>query len=291
MRILTMLVRHGTDAYQSAVEDVSTLFARQMPSVEWDLLVIDNSLPEDYKEEIGSNHTLIGGSNAQREFSSWDSGVKHLGDGLLNYDLINLATADFRELNPFYLNRVNAETLQLAFSTDSFANFGRNFVERYVVGHIDYYNDLIPVFGKPFQAWLKSSFLFLVPDDVKTLGSLVSIADPAAVFTGDPAAPFRIEAPLPDNYKQHMLKTIAGSYISAETLPSFQNKVLQILNEQLLSVRLRAQGCAMLDGSWLSTRAESLLLTNDPLGFVPRWISQVTTAGIRLPFCENSTAA
>ena len=294
MRIITLLVRHGTEKYPTAIEDVAALFSRQMPAVEWELLVIDNALPEDYRENLGPNRTLIGGPNDHWEFSGWDSGLKFLGERLDAYDPVNLATSSFGNLNPFYLDRINEETLQLAFTTDSFANFGRHIVERYVVGHIDYYNDLINIFGRPCQAWLKDSFLFLQPAELKKLGSLVSVNDEiaAAVFSGDPAAPFRAEAPLPESFKQHMLQSLAGDApLLTETLPSFRSKILQVLNEHLLTIRLRAQGCAMLDGSWLATRAETLLPMQQPLGFVPRWISQVTTAGIRLPFCEDSTAA
>lgn len=297
MRIITLLVRHGTEKHSTAIEDIAALFSRQMPAVQWDLLVIDNALPEDYRQDMGPNRTLIGGSNAHWEFSAWDSGIKFLGERLDTYDLVNLATASFGDLNPFYLDRINEETLQLAFTTDSFANFGRHIVERYVIGHIDYYNDLINIFGRPCQAWLKDSFLFLQPTELKKLGSLVSINEEitALVFSGDPAAPFRVDAPLPENFKQHLLQSLAGDApllpLSPDTLPLFQSKALQVLNEQLLTIRLRAQGCAMLDGSWLATRAETLLPMEQPLGFVPRWISQVTTAGIRLPYCEDSSAA
>jgi len=297
MRIITLLVRHGTEKYPTAIEDIAALFSRQMPAVQWDLLVIDNALPEDHRQDIGPNRTLIGGSNAHWEFSGWDSGIKFLGERLDTYDLVNLATASFANLNPFYLDRINEEALQLAFTTDSFANFGRHIVERYVIGHIDYYNDLINIFGRPCQAWLQDSFLFLQPAELKKLGSRVSINDEiaAVIFSGDPAAPFRVDAPLPENFKQHLLQSLAGdaplSPLSPDTLPWFQSKVLKVLNEQLLTIRLRAQGCAMLDGSWLATRAETLLPMEQPLGFVPRWISQVTTAGIRLPFCEDSSAA
>ena len=43
MRILTLLVRHGTDKFPGAIDDVAALFARQFHEVEWDLIVIDSN--------------------------------------------------------------------------------------------------------------------------------------------------------------------------------------------------------------------------------------------------------
>ena len=68
MRILTLLVRHGTDKFPGAIDDVAAVFARQLPEVEWDLIVIDNKLAEDYEEVLAPHRLLIGGSNAMREF-------------------------------------------------------------------------------------------------------------------------------------------------------------------------------------------------------------------------------
>jgi hypothetical protein len=288
MRFLTLMVRHGADKYSTAIEDVSGLFARQLPSVDWDLVVIDNTLPEGHEEQLGPNRTLIGGSNAQWEFSSWDNGIAHVGSRLADYDLVNLATASFRRLNPRYLNRIDEDILRLAFF-----NGAEDFLAgRYVIGHIDYYNDVVVIFEKPSQAWFRSAFLLLPPDELQTLGSLVSVTDEAALFSEEPAAPFREDAPLSLNFQKYLLESLTRNRaLTADTLPIFQRHVVQLLNEHLLTSRMRGQGCTILDGSWLATRAESLLPVNEPLGMTPRWMSQVTTAGIRLPVSEDSSAA
>jgi hypothetical protein len=83
MRVLTLLVRHGTAAYEQALDEIEALFARQFPRVDWDLVVVDNTLPEHHRESLGSNRALIGGSNDQWEFSSWVAALGILaGDSL-----------------------------------------------------------------------------------------------------------------------------------------------------------------------------------------------------------------
>lgn len=280
MRIVTLLVRHGTAKYDSAGDDIKALFLRQMPQVDSDLVIIDNTLPEDYEEVLDQSCVLIGGSNAQWEFSSWDDGIAHLGRRLAEYDLVHLATSAFRKLYTRYLDRIDSEMLHLVLRRGA------------AVGHVDYYNEPIMVLGRQSQAWLRSSFLFLPPAELKILGSLVSVAEQAALFTGNPVAPFRSDAPLSENYRQYLLDWLTGDgtgqgvqwhsrfALSTDTLAFFQSKVVEILNEHVLSIRLRAQGCAMVDATWLATRAKTLVPKGQPLGPIPSWRRQVTSRDI-----------
>lgn len=276
MRILTLLVRHGTDKFPSAVDDVAILFARQLPQVELDLVVIDNKLPEDYEKVLGPTRLLIGGSNAQREFSAWERGLTVVGRRLYDYDFVNLATEAFRTLYTPYLGRFSTEMLQPMLCRGA------------AVGHIDYYNDPIFILGRHSQAWLRTSFLFLPPAELKLIGSLVSVSESGALFSGDPQSPFRPDAPLSENYRQYLLDWLTGEgtgqgvewhsrfALSSETLPLFENKTIAILNEHMFSIRLRAQGCAMVDATWLDTQVKKLAEKGCPLGAIPSWRVQLT---------------
>ena len=80
---------------------------------------------------------------------------------------------------------------------------------------------------------------------------------------------FRPSAPLSANYQKYILDWLTGNGtgqgvewhsrfgLTPESLPFFEAKASAILNEQMLSVRLRAQGCALLDATWLATRLRS----------------------------------
>jgi hypothetical protein len=276
MRIATLLVRNGTSKYNNAVEDVASYFASQMPLVDWDLVVIDNALPEQHEERLGENRVLIGGSNAQWEFSAWDTGIAYVGRRISGYDLIHLATSAFRTLYTRYLDRIDFKALRSVLCRAA------------GVGHIDYYNEPVKVLGRQSQAWLRSSFLFLPPAELKMLGSLVSVAEATALFSGNPAEPFRDDAPLSQNYRRYLLEWLTGEgtgqgvqwhsrfALSEETLGWFQSKVIAILNEHMLSIRLRAQGCAMVDATWLAAHIKTLKPTDQHRGQIPGWRTQVT---------------
>jgi hypothetical protein len=132
------------------------------------------------------------------------------------------------------------------------------------IGHIDCYNEPIRVRTYQAQHWMRSCFLFLPPAEVKALGSLVSIADGRPFFSGDPDAPFRADAPLDRQYREYITTWLTGAgvgqgvtwhstfMLTPETLDAFEQKARAILNEQLLSIRLQARGCRLVDVTWLS---------------------------------------
>ncbi len=81
MRILTVLARHGVDKYSGAEEDIQGLFARQLPRVERDVIVVDNALPGDVVERR-PGRTLLGGDNRVREFTAFDQAIAWAGPSL-----------------------------------------------------------------------------------------------------------------------------------------------------------------------------------------------------------------
>jgi hypothetical protein len=275
MRIVTLLVRHGTAKYPNAIEECDALFVRQLPAVSRDLVVIDSALPTHHQQRLGPGRLLIGGSNAHWEFSAWDCGIAYLGHCISDYHLVHLATSAFRALPGRYLDRFDADMLGLILDRGA------------AVGHVDYYDEPVMLLGRSLQAWIRSSFIFLPPEELRLVGSLVSICNRASFFSGDPDAPFRADAPLSANYQKYILDWLTGSGtgqgvewhsrfgLTLKTLPFFEAKAAAILNEHMLSLRLRAQGCAMVDAIWLAVRRVQLP-PGQPLGAIPYWRWQVT---------------
>jgi len=275
VRIVTLLARHGTDKYGDAVAAMDALFARQMPDADRELLIVDTALPESHVEALGPGRALIGASNSHWEFSAWDRGLRHLGKRLDGFDFVHLATSAFGALYTRYLDRFDTGMLALLQGRAA------------AVGHLDYYNETVTICGRSLRSWLRCSFVFLPPVELKLLGSLVGVADPSAFFSGNPQQPFRADAPLSKTYRDNIIGWLTGSgtgqsvqwhsrfELTAETLALFEAKTLAILNEQMLSSRLRAQGCALVDAIWLATRPGQLR-AGRLLGEIPSWRVQLT---------------
>ena len=240
MRILTLFVRHGSAKYGEALAELEAFRRRRVPSVAHETLIIDNAPSASTTREPGRE--VIQGSNRSWEFSAWDEGLAHVGRRVWDYDLVHLATSAFGELYTRYIDRFDPGLL------DQVAGRAA------AVGHVDYYGEPVEAMGYTLQSWIRSSFLFLPPAELATLGSLVTVSDREQFFSGDPDAPFRPDAPLSENYQRYIHNWLTGDgtgqgvtwhsrfRLDEKTLPHFEAKALAVLNEQLLAVRLRRQG-------------------------------------------------
>jgi hypothetical protein len=222
-----------------------------MLEIDRTVVIVDNALPRDVVEER-DGAILLGGDNTSREFSAFDRAIDFIGSDIWSYDFVHFATSAFKTLYVAYLDRFDARLLHGLAGRPT------------CVGHLDCYNEPIEVLTYRSQHWIRSCFFFLPPEDVKALGSFVSIADAGRFFSGDPEEPFRVDAPISRRYREYITRWLTGYEIgqgvewhssfslTRKTLPSFEQKARAILNEQLLSIRLRALGCHLVDVTWLS---------------------------------------
>jgi hypothetical protein len=253
LRVLTILARYGTDRYSRAEEEIAALFARRLSGIERRVVIVDNEQPRGFLEER-SGSTVIGGDNNSREFSAFDRGIDFIGADIWSYDFVHFATSAFNTLYVAYLERFDSNLLQFLAGRPA------------CVGHIDCYNEPIEIGTHGSQHWMRSCWFILPPTEVKALGSLVSVADGTPFFSGNPEQPFRADAPIGPRYREYILRWLTGDGVGQgvtwhstfelthATLAAFEQKARTILNEHLLSIRLRAIGCHLADVTWLSTK-------------------------------------
>jgi hypothetical protein len=252
-RVLSILARFGRQQYPEADAQIREIFRARMPEARCTFVTVDNALPADVIE-TSDGGVVLGGDNSSREFSAFDRALAAVGPEIWSYDLVHFATSAFNTLYVAYLERFDAAVLE--------AIAGRPAC----LGHIDCYNDPIEVRTYRSQHWMRSCFFFLPPAEAKALGSFVSVADGAAYFSGDSGDPFRVDAPISLQYRTYLTQWLTGGEIgqgvewhsrfalTKDTLATFEHKARAILNEHLLSIRLRALGCRLIDVTWLSTR-------------------------------------
>ncbi len=257
MKIATIFLRHGVRKFPDSEARMDELFQRQMPEVQRSTVVVDTMLPPGHVEQTASEEAVLGGDNSFSEFSAADVALSWIGSRIWSYDLVHIATAAAFTLYVRYLERFDLRMLQ--------AIAGRPVC----VGHIDCYNEPIRLLSYYSQHWIRTSFLFLPPAELKALGSLVSFRDRARVFSGDASQPFRPAAPLSEQYRKYIYDWLTGADIGQNvtwhsgtplteaTLPEFERKTMAILNEHLFAIRLRALGCRVVDTTWLATQLSS----------------------------------
>jgi hypothetical protein len=273
-RLLTILARFGTDRYAGAAENIRALLAKSCPLADCRMLIVDNALQKEFQSELDSCTRLIGGDDRAREFSGWDRAITYLGDELAKVEVVHLATAAYNQLYTKYLERFDDAIVRLV-------------ADRPVaVGHIDYYPYAVTAFGHVSQHWLRSSYVFIAPRELRMLGPLAAVRR-SGLFSGSPACPFRADAPISDGYRSLIIAWLTSAtgtgqgtawhsrfQLDPTTLGLFEDKAVAIVNEHLLSARLRGQGCSTVDVTWLSTVMKQ---TGIVFGPIPGWRRQLAT--------------
>jgi hypothetical protein len=271
IRILTLLVRYGSDKYKGAAERLEELLSRTLPGAQRRTVIIDNALPAGFQTRLGGDRTSIGGDNTWWEFSGWDRGIEFMAHDLPSFDFVHFATDAYEQLGAAFAERVNLPMLEAL-------RFGPA-----IAGHIDAYNEPAGLFGCIVQSWVRSSYFFLRPAEVKALGSMVSVRDKDSLFTGDPARPLRPGSPVSGTLAAYLTDWLTGEGVgqgvqwhsrfelNERTLPLFETKAVAILNELMLSERLRSLGCWMADVTWL----RAVLEGSSGRLFETDWRSQV----------------
>ncbi len=257
MRVITLFVRHGTEKYPDAERQLHLIFERQLPTIERKTIVIDNSLPRSFEEMRQDGSILLGGDNSSWEFSAWDRALQFLGNEIWSYDLVHFVTSAFNTLYTAYLDRFDERLL-------------RSIVGRPVcLGHIDCYNEAVQIMSFQSQHWIRTSFLFFPPAEVKMLRDLASAGAATNLFGTSAAKPFASNGQLSENYQRYILDWLMGRDIGqgsmwhsqialdATAWPLFQAKATAIFNEHLLSIRLRAQSTRLIDVTWLASQLET----------------------------------
>lgn len=254
MKLLTLFVRYGDQEYYGAFKRLGQFYQR-IYGLDYDVVLIDTSLPIATQVSLGSNGVLIGGDNSRREFSGWDTALDQFPSLLDGYDLVHIVTSAFEnEYNGFY-PYINREMLDYVFAHDNI-----------VLCHVDTYPDAVRLFGRSFQTWGCSKSIFAVPNRIRQFKTFVGQFGKEDIFEQSVSAPFRDSAPLSANYREYLLNWLTGEglphgqwhsifEISEASLERFHSKAMSIVDEHNLSMLFRETGGRLVDYTWLHSRS------------------------------------
>jgi hypothetical protein len=133
--------------------------------------------------------------------------------------------------------------------------------QRCAIGWVDSWPAETTMFGKRYQEWLRTSFILLPVDALSIIRPVAAPVDTSALFSNDPKQPFLPGAPLGDALRNYLLEWLSGPEkealleerwhsrfdVDRATFPLFRNKVLAIIREHSLSIRLREAGVGCFD--------------------------------------------
>jgi hypothetical protein len=203
--------------------------------------VIDNKAEGSEVQQTGEWTYAVGGDNSLREFSAWQRGLEVLQRWGDNFQSVLLCNEAFLAPGECYVKDYAwSATLRSRFLISA-------------VGRIDTYHEPIQALGYDVSKWLCTNCVFLPGRVVRRLDSVVSVDNKAIdIFVPreyDPAY-FRPDAPISARYKELIVEWLTVRWHSAfvindATWQLFRTKVQAILNEALLTAKLRACGFAI----------------------------------------------
>jgi hypothetical protein len=259
MRVLVVFVRHGTDKYRNALDDLNRIYQMRAPGLARQTIVVDNAIPVGVSEEYGPDRTLIGGDNTSWEFSGWQRALDELGSEVKCFDAVHFVSSAFQMLYTDYLDRFSPQIVEVV-------------AQRAVcTGHIDYYPHPIRFGAYISRHWIRTSFWLINTFELMRLGKLVSIKDRRGLFSRDGDWPFDINGPISLGYQGLMYDWLTSEQGTGQGAPwhsrldlnveddrkLFEAKAIAIMNEHLLSIRLRAQGTYVVDMTCLAELTEA----------------------------------
>lgn len=256
MKIVTLMVRHGTKKYPNALADLRAVCANFGPEVQNDIVVVDNALERGIRQQE-DGHLILGGDNSRFEFSGWDAGLEQVD--LHAYDGVLFVTEAFRFSHQDYLARFNRDTLELAVRHGA------------AIGHLDSTPEPVQLHYMTSRAWLRTAFFFLPMSVVHRLGKVSSPLREEDLFGHAPDAPFSANAPISRNLISYILGWLTGNgkraapdakwhsefVLNDETFDYFRKKTVAILNERMLTARLTALQVPVAHIQWLANVLET----------------------------------
>jgi hypothetical protein len=195
------------------------------------------ALPPTGKATAGIEPIAIPGDNTQFEFSAWQAGLNSAAAQNFSPDMFLLMTTAF----------INADRSSMpVFSPDVIK---RLCAEKGVAGRVRKLPCRVSWQNMDLQAYVQTHLVLLHRDTVSALGSVVSVKSPDAFvlprFSPHPFTDHDIWKHGFDDYLFYMLTQRwhgHGMPYTEVNYPFFRRKVLSILNELILTARVRTLG-------------------------------------------------
>jgi hypothetical protein len=260
MELYLLYLCFGTKEEAVDLKVLQTYFASNLPGLKVSWVCIDNSPFRNLNRIQGVEY--LHGDNTYFEFSGWENALCKLSIDTNGFYLF--VTSAYKKNYTGYLNRLTENFIFEAFNKNQ------------PLGHVDLFKSPVQLAQeKHFQYWLRTAFFFLPGKSLALLdGRLASITS-QEFATEHERGKERDNAPvISEEYREKINDWLTGrtevKYHNAHSNLDkhdafFKRKFLSIINEHLLSVRLRSLGFKLMDIDtlYLEKKLELLPLDNE----------------------------
>jgi hypothetical protein len=243
-RLAVIFLQYDTQKYPGAFEHLKSYLSKFDPKRVFFVLV-NNRDEGNGSRNLDDGTVYLQGDNTDWEFSGWQKGVEFMRTTNTEHDVVLFVDDAFEACEPSYLLNHNLHWLVL-----------KCYTIKVVFGAITTLWDKTMLNTRSARIWIKTNCFFMPGSVLGRLGTLVSVDETlldnyvTKQFVAD-NGPFKHDAPMNGAYRKHIVIWLTERWhskfaLSESTWPFFRAKVKAILNEALLSIRIRELGFMIL---------------------------------------------
>jgi len=238
IKLLVLFVQYGEDKYKGSFKKLLG-YLEQIRYCETTYYILDNKQENASLDQIEKNVYYCGGDNNLREFSGWQKGLEMIHQLGIQYHLILFCNSSFLVNGRSYLENYARISL-----------LSRSLLLNRVIGRIDSHREPISVLGYDVSRWICTNCFFMPKKVIQTINNIITIDKNALgqfVYKSYNPAVFKPGAPLSNRYKELIIQWLTEKWhshydITPETWELTKAKIMSILNEALLSARIKEAG-------------------------------------------------
>ena len=244
INVTVIFVQYDTNKYPGSFE----LFKRKIEAstvnsnLKITYVVVDNFADSVFELRKDENLHLISGENGEWEFSGWDRGVKYILRRGSTPDVLHFANDAWQAYGWTLLDKISIFNVALSLKKSPLQ----------VVGQID--SKGFPMYINKFDGgeWICTNNYFMSPHVYSMLRQLTSFTSDEL----DEIVPVKYEAGiyfsqpsiLSASYQNMVLNWLLDEWhgkfkLSEPAWPKFRLKILAMLNESMLTARIKGLGC------------------------------------------------
>ncbi|OGP55713.1 MAG: hypothetical protein A2Y65_03105 [Deltaproteobacteria bacterium RBG_13_52_11] len=246
MKLAILFLEYDNGKYINSFESFKS-YVEQFKNCDKNYFIVDNLKTGDNFLKLNKTLCRIDGDNSGWEFSGWQRGLSYLRNNNINYDAVLFANDAFFAYGWSlleYSDRINLSKWLINGNS--------------IMGHIDTKNIQLEVFGNDVSEWVCTNCFFLPRRIIEKLDSVVSLNDdklhsivsekfPGGLEEQDYIKYFKYNSDLNDNYKTMVITWLIKEWhdrfkINEATWDIFRNKLRSLLNESLLTARIKKLG-------------------------------------------------
>lgn len=237
MNLLVLFIQYDTLKYPDSFK----YFKHYIDKINCtkNIIIIDNLYEKRIEKRIEKNIYLIGGDNSSWEFSGWDRGLDFAKQNRIKFDVVLFANDSFFSYGWSILeNGAKYKLPDIAYRNKA------------IVGQLDTKNYPMDALGYDVSSWICTNAFFIHKEIVDKLVKVAYLSDfdlDMIISKDFNEEYFLYSNILSTSYREMLIKWLTSDWhskivISEDNFDFFRKKARSMINESLLTARIRSLG-------------------------------------------------